>query len=403
MLVSTNKLSKWTLFLCIVIFSASDNTNLNRLAAVVMVLVCGLNIISNNKGIIRVNALIKGYILYGILLVISVFYSITPTSKTIGLCISYIIACCAGLFLYNNIKSTEDILFYLKAYVAGAVYQLIYMVSIYGTYVFQAIRQSENAIRIGNETSNANTVGLLFAYGAIISAYLLISSSKRDIVKRSILGIICALVTAFSLLSGSRKALVVLFIGFFVVFVLCGDKTKRGSKIKAIVVAAVVIGAIYYLISTIPAFSAVYRRFEALIYGLKGNTELDYSSRERLRYIEEGLASFFSHPLFGEGIYASYEYFGCYSHNNFVEVLMNTGIVGFTIFYFPQLVYGIRFFIKPKTSSMCWLLFFMLMWVILGGYGMVTYYEKTPMLLTVLAAAWIDVDGKLEEGYQETA
>ena len=177
MLVSTNKLSKWTLFLCIVIFSASDNTNLNRLAAVVMVLVCGLNIISNNKGIIRVNALIKGYILYGILLVISVFYSITPTSKTIGLCISYIIACCAGLFLYNNIKSTEDILFYLKAYVAGAVYQLIYMVSIYGTYVFQAIRQSENAIRIGNETSNANTVGLLFAYGAIISAYLLISSS----------------------------------------------------------------------------------------------------------------------------------------------------------------------------------------------------------------------------------
>ena len=110
-------------------------------------------------------------------------------------------------------------------------------------------------------------------------------------------------------------------------------------KYTAIVIAAV--AAVYYLIMNVPAFYAVIgERLEGLFGMLNGDfAHADGSSKIRSQMIQMGMQKWFSSPLWGYG-FDSFKYYNrsmiglfYYSHNNFVELLYDLGIIGFVIYY----------------------------------------------------------------------
>lgn len=124
------------------------------------------------------------------------------------------------------------------------------------------------------------------------------------------------------------------------------------------------------------------------------------SDLNRMRFIEEGIRLIKERPIFGWGL-ANYAYVsgvGAYSHNNFVEVWVSTGIFGFLIYYSIYAISVwtvIRRFLYRKEVSMIVMLIVVLINVVFG-YGMVQYETKNTWLLFAVMMAIVD-ERKIDE------
>lgn len=396
-MLDLRKISQWTLFICIVIFIVTTNIILNRIAHVVMIAICGMCLFRDRSFKIKYNGQLLSMFLYGILLTFSMTYAISPEEKIKSVLLSYIITLIISFFILNNINNKSDIDFFMHAFMVASIAQLFYMLTVYGVNIFEVIRENDNRIRIGDAVSNSNSVGLSFAYGAVIATYFFQQSKGKNNHIRVTYLMIAIITTIFGLLSGSRKTLIVLFVGLFVVFRFCGANKKNIiQELKVIIISILAIGILYYVIKNVDIFSTISRRTDMLFRGLFESGHLDNSSANRFKFIEEGWQAFCRRPILGEGIYASYYYFQTYSHNNFVEVLMNTGIIGFIIFYFPYIVNLHKFIKMDKMDKRYWFMLFFYLWVLLGAYGMVNYYSKLSMSLVTIVSVWIDLNYKGE-------
>lgn len=207
--------SKWALFAYVIIFMVTTSTVLNRIGQIIMILFCGANWVLVNHCRIKKNNQLISMFLYGGMLVLSSFYSPTPEIRVRTTLMAYAVMLVIIFFVCDNINNEKDINFYLHAILLGSVVQFAYMVRAYGLNVFEVIQQSEMELRVGDDTSNANAVGLTLAYGSVISMFFFGKAQKKVL---KICYIIVALLTAVvTFLTGSRKALVVLIIGYFVV------------------------------------------------------------------------------------------------------------------------------------------------------------------------------------------
>lgn len=73
----------------------------------------------------------------------------------------------------------------------------------------------------------------------------------------------------------------------------------------------------------------------------------------------------------------AYALFGTYSHNNFVELLMNYGIVGFTLYYAFHAVLLIKLFQRATKNDIYSMFFFIYVCIqVVLGVGWVTYYKR---------------------------
>lgn len=379
--------SKWALFAYVIIFMVTTSTVLNRIGQIIMILFCGANWVLVNHCRIKKNNQLISMFLYGGMLVLSSFYSPTPEIRVRTTLMAYAVMLVIIFFVCDNINNEKDINFYLHAILLGSVVQFAYMVRAYGLNVFEVIQQSEMELRVGDDTSNANAVGLTLAYGSVISMFFFGKAQKKVL---KICYIIVALLTAVvTFLTGSRKALVVLIIGYFVVLAFLNSNKNILHKLKGLIIAVVVVGIVFYAISNIPAFAMVNRRITQLIEGVMGTGTLDHSSEARFDFIERGWQAFLESPIIGKGTYASYMYFRTYSHNNFIEIFMNTGIVGFLLFYYPYVVNLFRFMRTDKKNPLFGIMLFFYAWILFGGYGFVTYYDKLSMMIAVIPSLYL--------------
>ena len=111
--------------------------------------------------------------LYGVVLFFAKLYSAAPTSLVSVVFNGYISMFAVIFVAVQVIEDENDIKYILKAFMIAALVQCIYMISVYGTNVFEVISNSDDAIRVGDEVSNSNSVGISFAYGAVVSFYFI--------------------------------------------------------------------------------------------------------------------------------------------------------------------------------------------------------------------------------------
>ena len=106
----------------------------------------------------------------------------------------------------------------------------------------------------------------------------------------------------------------------------------------------------------VPAvYNVIGSRYEVLIEGLLfGEIEAGTSFYYRNKMALQGLRWFAEKPVFGYGLdaYSLLSPYKTYSHNNFIEMLVNTGIVGFLLYYCAIFVLLIRANKKRKMDDL---------------------------------------------------
>ena len=198
----------------------------------------------------------------------------------------------------------------------------------------------EEGIRLGvtsvNEAWNANQIGLMASMGAAMVYYTFFIKESGSAIISKVLGVaLTVFFLVFVVLSGSRKSLIIVFVTLML-YLLGSSKSHRIRSLLIAVVCAC--GIIYALFNTPFLYEYIGYRFEGLREALSGEGG-DHSSHIRRGMIEIGMRAFAERPLFGYGlngfahVYNSMAGTSVYSHNNYVELLVNTGLVGFLLYY----------------------------------------------------------------------
>ena len=159
---------------------------------------------------------------------------------------------------------------------------------------------------------------------------------------------------------------------------------------------------LYVAIINIPIlYNMVGNRIESMIAMLLGNTSgADSSSVIRFRLISWGMEWYKKKPLLGYGIdnyravlmvyhpdYPS----SYYAHNNYVELLVDVGIIGLIMYYWNYIlmfIRGIKY--RNKITNYEILFLGMLVALMVNEYGLVSYYNKYIQILLLII--WIIMD-----------
>ena len=239
--------------------------------------------------------------------------------------------------------------------------------------------------RIGATAGNVNDYAffLCTAINLILFSFY-VDTKKKKIFFGNILKLIIILlfVMEISFLTLSKSGIILMSLSI-IYFIYLFNKNSVTRKI----LAGIVVFIIYLVVN--PNFIlenfAVFARFTGMYDTLfiKGLSYEDGSTIQRLSLIKDGVRLWSERPLFGWGP-GQYRWinnvdFGYYSHNNFIELLVNFGLLGFSLFYSIHL-YIFRELLKLKkmkqrSNEVNWLLL-MLFSLLIFDLTAVTYYNK---------------------------
>ena len=275
---------------------------------------------------------------------------------------------------------------YLKLYLFSIVYMMIWLVAVTPPSVW-------GAERVGAAMGiNSNTVGIRCAVSFILSVYF---SSEKGTQKIMYLAI--ALLSAYiSLFSGSRKAFLILVIGFIVYW--CG-KVSGIKRLVRVLLAIIAVAILLHLVMTNDMlYQVLGRRLERGFNSFLGDTGriVDSSSVERKFYRKYAISMFYDHPIIGYGGNGfvgemqriNYHHIA-YSHCNYVELLSTLGIIGFVLYYRIQigmLVNSLKQYLKgvaKEKETICVALAIILT-NLFAEYFIVSYYSTSMQTLLVI-------------------
>lgn len=291
-----------------------------------------------------------------------------------GITIFSILIC--FLFIYPYFQKKRSVELLLDAFMYSGYGIAMYTVLYYG--VSGIVSMLSGNIRLGNDFTNANSIGLVAATSCIIQCSYLLKGEKRLL---SIFLIPCIISLA---ISQSRKAIIMLIAGIaFLIMTKDGDKASVFRKIINIAIGVIAIALFIFLLSKLKIFAGVFHRFETLLESMNGKRAEDV----RAVYRRIGMQQFFKTPILGIGMGNSLELLELagerrtYTHCNFVELLSCGGLLGFLIYYiiYVRLLSGLLKYreYRSETTNLCIVL---LVLMLIMDYGMVTYYDKQQYL-----------------------
>lgn len=203
-----------------------------------------------------------------------------------------------------------------------------YGLVIYYIYSYRGIMtlfRSMQMSSIDNVLVQKNILAFCMAITILMCAYKVMYENKK---KYLLLIILPAFIT---LGSGSRRGLISLLISISLLYVLKNLNYKVIPKIVAIIILI----CVAYKILQNSEMSYLTERVESLLYIFSDSSSSSASDQGRMAMIETGLHMFASKPFFGYGAggFKALSGYRIYSHNNYVELLVNYGITGFITYY----------------------------------------------------------------------
>lgn len=297
---------------------------------------------------------------------------------------------------YNYLKSTPDsIINILKVFLAESIVLIV--------FIMINIDQIEEGVRLGkllgddeSKMLNSNVIGMNLCY-ALYTVIVLLGLGKKNVLKRVIVIATSVFLIYLILLTGSRKALLMISIPLLV-FSLLQHNKGRGITALILVIGLLVISS--NMIMNIAILHDVMgSRVEdaiAIITGREQGTE----DTSRFFLVQYGLVWFKENPIIGYGInnfrvlsnhtslFAGYNF---YAHNNYVELLVDVGIIGFFVyyscfFYFWKNLKG--YFMYNRLNK--WIASLIIIHLVLD-MAMVSYYSFTSNLILCLCFYAVDI------------
>lgn len=225
----------------------------------------------------------------------------------------------------------------------------------------------------------------LLALGFIIRSYESEQSAmfKSRVFRLSIWAVVAFLGYLVMFQIGSKKALV-LYLFAFIGFLRFVDRIKARKSLAVIASITLLGGGVLFERFVNSEFFYRFEDFYTYVIQGAGDGE-DLSTENRLEMARCALEGWLARPFLGNGfdsfrILSRYDH---YSHNNFVEVLHNFGVLGFLLFYVPQvriLSLAGKYRANLAGSDRFLLVFGLgLLW--LNDLTVVSYYVKIPMIL----------------------
>ncbi|WP_186843493.1 O-antigen ligase family protein [Acetobacterium fimetarium] len=353
----------------------------NSLAAILIGLIWLENMKLRKKLVF--NNFLFVFLLFIMACMISVFYSIDPgesVAKVQTLVLVYILM----VSLINYMDSFEKIYFMMKCFAySGFVASCYILVNADFTTL----------VRYGSILGNVNAIGMVVGISSVFCFYFIIKSEKKTMKVWYFLILLTNFIVI--LLTGSRKAL--LFITMSIIFLLIfQEKGKLRSKLKTVLVCAVIIAVVFYAINNVPVFyDIIGKRMTNMFDFVFGGGTSEGSINVRSGMIFWGWEWFKERPLFGYGI-DNYKLLynsvtsgaGMYSHNNIIELLVGTGIVGAVLYYLAAFIV-IKDIIKASklvSKTLCYSFFVVIVGYMFMSVALVFYYQKHISIMLALGS-----------------
>ena len=281
------------------------------------------------------------------------------------------------------IRTREDLYTVLKIFVLAVLTTSVYLLlsvdlSLIGVMTFGASTAGEGW--------NANAIGLMTSIAVLVCIVMI----KQGVSKPWFVFYLSAIILLayISLFTGSRKTLFILMAGISGYYLL----TSRNNKIVVLSGLSGFIFILYYSILNVPEiYNVLGVRVEGLLALIVGTGSVDGSTETRMRLIDYGINWFWQNPIIGYGM-NNYRTLliditgaNTYSHNNYIELLVNVGIIGAAIYYYIY-YYIIRHLLKParKKDAVASLFIILIILLMVIEYGLVSYYENLMQLLICL-------------------
>ncbi|MBU5459680.1 O-antigen ligase family protein [Anaerostipes sp. MSJ-23] len=177
---------------------------------------------------------------------------------------------------------------------------------------------------------STNGIYLAMGIGAIYSIYL--SNSLTKVKKRFVI-LAMAFVLGALLLTGKRAHLVFSIASCFIVYWI-SNKEQKGNRLLKIILIAIIISVVFeFAVNLMPALSNTFQRFE------EATESGDMLMGRNVMYVASW-KKFLENPIFGCGWKNMSKIVGHDSHNIYLQLLAETGIVGFVLFV-GLILYGV--------------------------------------------------------------
>lgn len=351
---------------------------LNTLSLYAFLGIGALNVLYKKNVVFFGNYYFLAILLYFIMLTFSLFYSPFEIQKYVNMYYyRYFTIVVISFIVANLIETSEDLNYLINTFVFAGVVMVISFVSTYGEQMFSLANQVAEAERLGEDFGNLNLVAQRLTFSMIFSMYMFAFKAKRFKWFYFLVTISCL---AVILLTGSRKALLVVAVLAVFMFYQFSKGKSLKFKLWSFVIVAAIIAAVTVVIINVPMFSSIKIRIDITIRTLLGSANMyeTKSDANRMRYISEGIRHWLKNPFIGNGMAYSYYLFGTYSHNNYIELLLNTGVIGGVIYYYPYLR-TLLCALKRKSNiekNFKTLLISVVLAIAVIDIGVVTYYDR---------------------------
>lgn len=373
-------------FVCAIAFETTPNTAIFNTLAIYSTFLMGILLILINRNL-KLNLYAASiYFLFAYIFLMSFAPGAASNVLTVYHYMTCAVLCYVVYYISFHYKNAMNYLVW--GYVIGSLVLAYRIIQYYGglsaMIEFASISTYK---RVGGEIINENSLGLYMSGAVLSSTWLILQYPRR---RKWLCSILLPSIMVFIfvvLLSGSKKAIAFLLISIVGLYLVYSKNAPVGKKILIITGLCAVILLLFQAIRTLPFLGTINARLEQFVNTLTGAGEASESDQIRLSVTKQGLEAFWLNPVFGNGTGHSYTLFSTYSHNNFVELLMNYGLIGFGAYYVPYAVLLIKLYDRTKQSDLTATYFMIYIVLQLAlGIGWVNYYSRVVQVIT--AAAW---------------
>jgi O-antigen ligase len=314
---------------------------------------------------------------YHVMVIIFVIWNIasllwTPAlDYTVQQIITYIQLIGLSLIIWDLITTPDRLYAALQAYVLGAYISI-------GSTIVDYIRGQEIKLYSGGRYAgigNAGELALILTLGLPIAWHLATAPEYRNINKLwRLINFIYIPAAVFAiLLTGTRTAIFAVIPVCIYIFATIA-RLRPAYRVSAVII---IILALFILQPLIPRSTV--ERLGTVFYSI---TEGDLGGRVSIW--RESINFFVDHPFIGIGSGALYSPFvlGYVAHNTFLSILVELGVIGFTLFSGILIIITVQAFHQNAINAKLWITM-MSVWAI-GVFTLTWEYRKVTWLLFAL-------------------
>lgn len=397
-----NKLLQVTLYTYIMsLFIFNNIAESINYVSMILFLICSVLIlikISKEKKL-YINKYFWHYLGFTILGLFSCVYTICAEnviSKSVQLIINTII-----ILIYTNfIDNDEKIISLLKVFaISGCVIASLLIVT-------SDYANADSYSRLGGQLGNVNSIAIQLTYS--ISALLILKNENKK--KYHILAEILMIIAI--LFTGSRKGILMIILLYAISYIL-KNYNDISKTIKNVIIAVIIVSIIIFIIfNNNFLYNIVGMRVERMFDFLSGEKVAERSINVRNEMIHQGIIWHKEKPISGYGL-DTYKYLylnkygiNYYAHNNYIELLVDLGIVG-VVYYYLIYIKLIKDLIRMKVYKDYASCIFLVMLIIqiLMDYAMVSYSDRIMIIYITIIFSYINIrkERKLKNGNSNNA